>query len=248
MKKKELKDRLYTLKGGTAPLSFMLASRHTKRHPLLHFDAEAQVNRELRYARNQRSPFVDEQDDNAIVEPIVFEDGALAVPKNNIALQQFLDYHPANGTKFEERDEGRDAVEELQYLNLEVDALAMAKDLDISTIEMVCRVGMGQDCSILSSAELRRDVLIYARNNPDEFLDLLDNPQLKLQDFSSRLLKNGMLSTRNNGRDVFYNLKNNKKRLLIVPFGEEPASALMSFFQSDEGLEAYEMLKKKIKD
>ena len=139
-------------------------------------------------------------------------------------------------------------MEELQYLNLEVDALAMAKDLDISTIEMVCRVGMGQDCSILSSAELRRDVLIYARNNPDEFLDLLDNPQLKLQDFSSRLLKNGMLSTRNNGRDVFYNLKNNKKRLLIVPFGEEPASALVSFFQSDEGLEAYEMLKKKIKD
>ena len=77
--KKELKDRIYVLKGNTAPLSFMLASRHTRRYPLLHFDNTTQINRELRYARNQKSPFVDEQDNNAIVEPIVFEDGILAV-------------------------------------------------------------------------------------------------------------------------------------------------------------------------
>ena len=248
MKKQELKDRIYILTGNTAPLSYMLASRHTKRHPLLYFDAEKHANRELRYARNQGSPFVDEQDDNAILEPIVFEDGALNVPKNNVALQQFLDYHPGNGIKFSERDEGKEATEELKFLNLEVDALSAAKGLDITTIEMVCRVGLGQDCFNLTSAELRRDVLIFARNSPNEFLELLDNPKLKLQDFCNRLITGNFLNLRNNGREIFYNLKNNKKRLFTVPFGEEPVSALVAFFQSDDGLEAYEFFKKKVKD
>ena len=48
----------------------------------MYFDERQELNRALRYARNQKSPFEDEQDGNAIVEPIVFEDGFLSVPKN----------------------------------------------------------------------------------------------------------------------------------------------------------------------
>ena len=72
----------------------ILASRHTTRFPLLHFDEDTGLNRPLRYARNQNSPFQDEQDDNAIVEPIVFEDGFLHVLKNNQVLQKSMDYIP----------------------------------------------------------------------------------------------------------------------------------------------------------
>lgn len=244
VKKKELKDRIYVLKGGTAPLSFMLASRHTRRHPLLHFDEKTHTNRELRYARNQGSPFVDEQDDNAIIEPIVFEDGSLMVPKSNIALQDFLSYHPANGQKFEEKDEQVEVAEELSYLQREVDALSVAKDLDINMMEMICRVGMGSNVDAMTSAELKRDVFVYARNNPTEFLDLIEDPRLEMTNFVSNLMGQGHLGERNNGREIFYNLKNNKKRLMTVPFGEDPKSALIAFFQSDEGLEAYEYLKK----
>lgn len=248
VKNKELKDRVYILKGNSAPLCYMLASRHTRRYPLLHFDAEARVNRELRYARNQKSPFVDEQDNNAIVEPIVFEDGILSVRKEDTILQWFLDIHPGNGSKYEERDLTREAASELQYLNLEVDALIAAKELDIDTLEMVARVGMGLDTDVLSSAELKRDVFLYARHSPDEFLELLDNPMLKMQDFAKKVMKSGLLSLRNNGREIYYNLKNNKKRLLTIPFGEEPVGVLTAFFQTDEGLEAYELLKKKLTD
>ncbi len=53
----------------------MLASRNSRRFPLLWFDEEKGEQRALRYARNQQSPFEDEQDGNAILEPIVFEDG-----------------------------------------------------------------------------------------------------------------------------------------------------------------------------
>ena len=59
-------DKIYKLMRETAPLSLTLASRHTKRFPLLWFDEKKGINKALRYARNQNSPFQDEQDDNAI--------------------------------------------------------------------------------------------------------------------------------------------------------------------------------------
>ena len=141
-----------------------------------------------------------------------------------------------------------EAAEELESLNLEVEALSMAKSLDIDTIEMVCRVGMGKETENISSSELRRDVLIYARNNAEEFLELLDNPQLQLQDFAKKVIKGGFVTFRSKSREIYYNLKNNRKRLLKVPFGEEPLQVLTDFFQSDDGLESYELLRKKVKD
>ena len=77
--KLQLKQRIYFLKNNRAPLTFVLQSRNSRRSPLLWFDEEKGINRALRYARNQRSPFEDEQDDNAIVEPIMFENGKLSV-------------------------------------------------------------------------------------------------------------------------------------------------------------------------
>ena len=104
----------YRLRRDTAPLCFMLNSNHNKRSPLLYFDEEQGVNRPLRYARNQKSPFEDEQDGNAILEPVVFEDGFLMVDRSNQVLQEFLSYHPGNGMIFEEIDNKKDAAEELE--------------------------------------------------------------------------------------------------------------------------------------
>ena len=50
-------DKIYKLTRDTAPLSLILASRHTQRFPLLWFDEETGTNKALRYARNQNSPF-----------------------------------------------------------------------------------------------------------------------------------------------------------------------------------------------
>ena len=105
MKTKErFVDKVYRLTKNNSPLSFMLPTRNTKRYPLLWFDEEKGINKPLRYARNQNSPFEDEQDGSAIVEPIIFEDGMLHVPKNNQVLQKFLHYHPMKGLKYEEID------------------------------------------------------------------------------------------------------------------------------------------------
>ena len=60
--KKVYEDKVYRLKRDAAPLSYMLSTKHTKRKALLYFDEETGVNRALRYARNQKSIFEDEQE------------------------------------------------------------------------------------------------------------------------------------------------------------------------------------------
>jgi len=247
--KSQYKAKSYRLKQGQSPLSYMLASRHSSRSPLLHFNEETGVNEPLRYARNQKSPFENEQDGNAILEPIVFEDGMLSVGKENQVLQQFLALHPSNGFVFEEIDKERDAAAELEWVEYELEAQIEAKKItkDISKLTQICRVLMGNAVENMTTAELKRDILVYAKNNPDDFLDTLNDPMLELMDDVYQFFNTSLLTLKNSGKDVYYNLPNNKKKMLTVPFGEDVNFIVASFMQSDDGLEVYKLLKNKIK-
>ena len=219
---KEITDKLYVLKRKTFPISFMLASRNTTRRSLLYFDTKTNTNRPLRYAVNQKSPFEDEQDGNFILEPIIFDDGLLSVPKENQVLQMFLAYHPDNGSVFEEVDTKRDASVQIDSINIQLDAQIAARELDIATAEAIARVMMGTRVDRLSSEELRRDLMLFARNNPYDFLQLLNDPELKLQNIAVKALQDGTFVLKNKNRDIFFNLQDNKKKLMGVPFGEDP--------------------------
>lgn len=244
--KSQLKDKVYRLKGGATPLSYIMSSRNSRRNPLLYFDEEKGYNRPLRYARNQKSPFEDEQDGNAIVEPIIFKDGMLVVSKNNPVLQQFLDLHPQNGIKFEEVNTERDASKELEYITNEVDALIEARNLSVDQLETVGRIVLSVDVSRMSTAELRRDVLVFARNNPDVFMRTIKDPSLQLADTVVKLFENKLLAYRNNKKDVHFNLSDNKKRIAVVPYGADPIEFLCEWFKSDEGVEILEFLEKQL--
>jgi hypothetical protein len=241
MKKTEtIVNKVYKLKGDKKPLAFMLTSRHTHRKPLLHFDGK--VNRSLRYASNQKSPFEDEQDNNVILSPIIFEDGLLLVKKENQILQHFLSLHPENGQTFEEVNKEADAQGEIDTINLEADALIAARSMDISQMEIVARVMLDVDPEKLSSAELKRDMMILAKRYPADFLEAIEDPEMDVYSTVTLILQRGLLGLRNNGRNVHYNLKNNKKRMMTVPFGEDPKSAIAAYLQSDEGLDVLKLL------
>jgi len=244
--KLELKDRVYKLTRGKSPLSCIIPSRSSKRRPLLYFDEEQGVNRALRYARNQKSPFEDEQDGSAIIEPIIFENGMLSVPKNNPALQQFLHYHPYNGKKFVEVDYGKDAQEEVDQLNIEIDALAAAKEMSVEELEVVGRVVLSKDISTMTTSELRRDVMVFARVNPEMFMNAINDPEAKMKSTVKMFFESKLLSLRNNGRDVYFNLDGNKKRMCIIPFGANHIEYLAEWFESDEGLDIFEFLEKNL--
>lgn len=242
--KEKFTSKSYRLKKEVAPLSYMLPSRHSNRLPLLYFDEETGVNKPLRYARNQKSPFEDEQDGNAILEPVVFEDGFLTVEKNNQVLQQFLYYHPQRNMIFEEVNNARDAQEELDIVEMQLNAQIAAKELSVDKLITVCRVFLGGSVDKMSTPELRRDVLLFSKESPVEFMDILNDPMLELQDTVIQMFTGNILQFKNNEKDVHFNYKKNKKRMLTVPFGEDPYYIVASYFQSDEGLETYKMLKK----
>lgn len=240
----ELKDRVYLLKGEASPFAYILPSRHTKRFPLLYFDGKS--NRALRYSINQKSVFEDEQDSQAIVEPIIFTDGVLNVPKNNPLLAKFLDLHPLKGVAFDEFNPEVEAAEEIEELDIALDAQIAARNLSVEELEHVCRVLMGSAVDKMTTPELKRDALLYARNNPKEFLEIVHDPELSTISLASKAISEGLISVRNNGREVFYNLPNNKKKIATVPADHNPESYLSFLMSTDEGKELSDLLTAKL--
>ncbi len=245
--KDKYSDKAYRLISSRIPLTYMLASRNTSRSPLLWFDEEKGINRPLRYARNQKSPFEDEQDGNAVLEPIMFEDGMLSVPRTNQTLQKFLYYHPSNGRVFEEINNEKDAADQLAFVELGLEAQILAKNLKGNDLVTVCRVLIGGAADRLSTPELKRDVLLYAKNSPEDFLEVVNDPMLNLYGDVVQFFNNTWLVLKNNGKDVYFNLPKNRNKLLSIPFGEDHYHIVSSFFQSDDGVETYKLLSKKLK-
>ena len=182
----------------------ILASRHTQRFPLLWFDEKSGVNRPLRYARNQNSPFQDEQDDTAILEPIVFENGFLSVPKTNQVLQKFLDLHPGNGRIFVEINKEAEAARENEIIETEVDALIEARQLEVDQVENISRVLFQKDPARYSLQELKREILRFAKNQPEDFLKILKDPSLKMNATIQGFFDANLLTLRNKDKEIWF--------------------------------------------
>lgn len=242
MKNKKLKNETYVLTNGESPLSYMLASHHNKRNTLLYWDEEKQINRELCYAKNQKSIFADEQDGNKILEPIVFEDGMLNVPSTNPMLQMFLEFHPGYNKIFRKVNTERDAREDVEILNAQVDALVEARSMSLAQMENVGRVLFNTDVSKISTAELKRDILVFAKNEPETFLDVIGDPMLKLMAKVQAFFDDGHLMMKK--QNVHFNTKTNKKRMMTVPFGENKNEIIAHYLKSDDGIETLKFLEK----
>ncbi len=233
---------MFMLRSKKSPVSFILQSRDTPTKRLLYFDEKSGRNRSLRYASNQTSPFQDEQDDNAILEAIVFEDGILQVSDKNPVLYEFLKLHPENGDVFFEWDPAKDAEEKLKNEDLVLDAKIAARSLTPDRMASVIRVFTGKNTDKMSSSELKWEIMNIAEAYPQDFMDSLEDPELVIEDIAFRAFKDGYFATRNHGRDVHFNLKDNRKRAFSVPLNETPETALSAWLKTEEGQESYKFL------
>ena len=171
----------------------------------------------------------------------------LFVNRENQVLQQFLHYHPGNGMLFQEINKGKDAAEELELVELILDAQILAKNLSTVKLLSVSRILIGNTVNKLTIPELKRDMLLYAKNHPEDFMDVVNDPLLELQNDVHLFFENNYIDFRNNKKDVYYNLPANKKKMLTIPFDTDPYFTVASFMQSDEGLEVYKHLSKRLK-
>jgi len=241
----EIKDRNYYLIGGRSPLTFTLASKHTKRFPLLWFDKEKGYERELRYATNQKSPFVDEQEGTSTLAHLVFENGVLPVPKHKQSLQKLLSlYHPSLGRIYKELQPQKIAQDELVNIKLEIAAGQAALEMDVDQSEAILRVEEGSKVEKMSSKELKRDIVLFAKKNPKLFMDLANDENVELRNFALKAQTAGIIKLAQDQRTVRW--ASNDRKLFTVPFDENPWSACAAFFKTDEGVEVFKTIKKKL--
>tara|TARA_Y100000004_G_scaffold56028_1_gene62387 strand:- start:14828 stop:15676 length:849 start_codon:yes stop_codon:yes gene_type:complete len=236
----EIKDRLYYLTKNRTPLTYLIRGSN-----IYWFDEEKGYERELKYTSNQRTCFVDEMKGDQRLEHIIFEKGHLFVPKNKTVLQKLLSlYHPHRDILFEESKPAKKAASQIEILELEIEALNAAKNLDIDTAEAVMRVEVGSKVNELSSKELKRDLLLYAKRNPKLFLELVNDENVMLRNFGIRATEMGILKLSSDQRTFSWG--SNDRKLMNVPFDEHPYSALAAWFKTDEGMEIYSNIEKRL--
>ena len=236
----EIKDRVYLLRGNHKPLSKMIKSAN-----IYWFDEEKGYERELKYCENQRTTFVDEMQGDQRLSHIIFRNGMLPVPKEKTVLQKFLSlYHPGKDIVYSEWQPSVEAKNEIDLLELEIEALNAARELDIDMAEAVMRVEIGSKVSEMSSKELKRDLLLYAKRNPELFLELVSDDNVQLRNFGIKATELGILKLSSDQRTFLWG--SNDRKLMNVPFDEHPYSALAAWFKTDEGMEVYSNIEKRL--
>ena len=241
----EYKNRTYYLLSKGNPLTYTLPSKHTQKYPLVWFDPEKGYERELRYATNQKSIFVDEQQGQVTLKHIVFDNGILNVSKEKRNLQEFLAKHPHNNLIFKEHDSVEIAKDEVEDLEIQVMAMNVALDMEVDFAEAILRVEMGSGVANLSSKELKRDLLLFAKRNPQLFIELANDENVQLRNFAIVAREKGIITLSQDQRT--FSWASNGRKLMSVPFDENPYSAMAAWFQTDEGLEVYKSIEKKLK-
>ena len=241
VKQWEIKDRLYELLTEKIPVTYIISSRN-----LYYFDEEAGYEREMKYCKNQKTVFVDEMKGPQRLGHIIFRDGMLYVPKNEVTLQKLLSiYHPLAGKIFAEVDNEVKAETDLDILELEIEALNAAQQMEVDQMEAILRTELGSKVSSMKSKELKRDLLIFARNNPKLFLELANDDNINIRNMGIKAVEASILTLSNDQR-TFTWAKTGKK-IVTVPFDENAYSALAAFFKTDEGIEVYKSIEKKLK-
>jgi hypothetical protein len=236
----EVKDRVYNLTGSKKPLSYMLKSSN-----VYWFDEDKGYERELKYCENQRTPFVDEMKGDQRLSHVIFRNGTLFVEKSKTVLQKMLSiYHPHKDKMYSEHKPQAVAANEVQWIEQEIEALNAAINLDIDMAEAVMRVELGSKVSEMSSKELKRDLLLYAKKNPGLFLELVNDENVMLRNFGIKATEMGILKLSSDQRSFSWG--SNDRKLMNIPFDEHPYSALAAWFKTDEGMEIYNSIDKRL--
>ena len=236
----EIKDRVYNLTSNRKPLSYMLRT-----NGIYYFDEEKGYERELKYCENQRTPFVDEMKGDQRLAHIIFRNGSLFVEKEKTTLQKLLSlYHPHRDKIYEEYKPIKEAENQIEILELEADAIVLARQIDIEMAEAIMRVEKGSEVSKMSSKELKRDLLLFARNNPSLFLELAADDNVQLRNFGIKAVEFGIIKLSNDQRNFLW--ASNNRPIMTVPFDEHPYTALAHWFKTDEGMEIYANIEKRL--
>lgn len=250
-------DKEYRLAGDIAPLSYIV--KVGGKGNLLIFDEKSGGNRAIRHCRNERSIFIDEQSDNAVLDPIIIERGYLKVPYTEASTQKFMDAHPGNtangGHLFYEVDEDKEAEDALKredlVLQLKNEVIEAQKtEKGVFQMEALVAVLKGSSATAakLTTNQLRREIFLEIDNNPFRFSDgdgksELFGPDITRRHLALSCMASNIIRTSGDGRQIIW--AHNGETITNVPAGVKPTDHLFEFLETDDGILVLEEMEKR---
>jgi hypothetical protein len=202
------------------------------------YDPTEDTVRAIRYCPNEPSIYVDAQSVNAMRDHIVFRDGYLAVAANKPNLQDYLDAHPDNkangGNVFFAVDTSKKAEEDLDKEFLLHDAISLVRD---KSIDELLPVAMYLGINIEQrNQEIRRELLTEAKANPRVFIEMFDNPMVKIRSAIRQAIDFQLLRERPDGIYWF----DTNRLIITAPAGQDPADVLTRYCMTEKGAPIYD--------
>ena len=116
--------------------------------------------------------------------------------------------------------------------------------MDVDQAEAILRVEIGSEVNNMSSKEIKRDLLLFAKNNSKLFIALANDENVQLRNFAIKARELGIIKLSQDQRTFSWG--SNDRKLMNVPFDENPYSAFAAFLKTDEGVEIYKSIDKKL--
>lgn len=197
------------------------------------FDKDTDTVRQMRYAPNENSIWVDEQSDNAKKEAVIFRNGKLMVPKEKPNLRRFLENHPQNmangGSTFKIVNETKKAEDILAKEFSQVEAVAAVRDKDIQELLPVAiYYGLNID---RSTSDIRYDLLKIAKKKPTEFIQAFDSPQVVARSIIRQAADYQIIDLRKDGAYWF----DSNGLIVSVPVGQKAMDVVTRFCLTEKG-------------
>lgn len=246
---KNLKPKTYRLLEDRAGQSFIL--KVGVKGDLLAFDETAGHNRALRHAPNEKSPYMDEQSDYAVVVPILFQGGYLETTERQTLTQSFLDLHPDNkangGAWFELVDDEAEAINDIKKEDAVLDVKQAIRDKEkeedgVYALESLTAVLRGSVAGVnrMSKSEMKREIYAAIDENPFRFIDakgnvtIFEDESVNRKYIVLRAISDGVIAVSPNNRSV--NWTKTKENIVNIPMGIKPVDYLTDFLATDDGI------------
>lgn len=210
------------------------------------YDKKAGYRREIRYAENERSIFAEEQGSFAVRKPIKFRDGELFVPQDMPNLKEFLDNHPDNvangGHTFYRVDKTEEAKNEVEETFKAADAVIMVREKSLDELMPVI-LHYGIDTN-RKAFEIKRDLLIEAKKNPNDFMKRFDSPLVKLKAIVQNAADFNIIDVKEEGIYWF----DSQQLILTNPVGKDPKETMAVFLTTERGMPVLENLQEQLSE
>lgn len=229
------------------PKSFSIGHKSVKGFPLM---SKEKNSREIRYARNMSSIYVDEQvktGKEPSDESIIMNDGSLVVDKSETLLLEFLRVHPSYNDTFFEFSESDDLDKEITKSKLVIKANSYIDNFSLFDLKLVYLYQYNK-LPAENQNEFKQAAAYASRiaiTNPEVIIDIMENPLYTKRLVCEYAIKKGDVGINPNNTALFLMKNGSQKMIKNIQSGQEPSMALFEYFSSNDGISLYEELKEK---